>query len=124
MNRFDELVRKQGYGSRSKKLRELVRKALVEPNTLSPGQWVAGTIVIVYDHHASDLVTSLTSLQHHYLDVIISTMHIHLNNEQCLEIIVVRGTYEQLGELHERIQVLNGIDYAELSVTHADRKSE
>lgn len=120
MQRFDALVRQQGYGNRSEALRDLVRKALVQPQTLLPGQTVAGTIVIVYNHHASDLVSYLIELQHEYLDSIISTMHIHLNHEQCLEIIVVRGVYERLRELHHKVQVHRGIHYAELSVTHAD----
>lgn len=97
-----------------------MRKALIDPQRLLPEQNVAGTIVMVYRHHASDLSHYLTELQHRYLDSIISTMHIHLNHDQCLEIIVVRGVYGSLKKLHQSIQVLKGIDYAELSVTHAD----
>jgi CopG family nickel-responsive transcriptional regulator len=63
-------------------------------------------------------------LQHDYHHAIISTMHIHLNHQQCLEILVVRGKVKQLRELQQRIQVLKGVGYAELSVTHVDEHRE
>lgn len=121
---FDQYLIDQGYPNRSEALRDLVRKALLEPARLHAEQTVAGTIVMVYDHHASDLSTVLTELQHAYLNDIISTMHIHLSHKQCLEIIVVRGLMSRLQELHRQIQTQKGVVYAELSVTYADDKGD
>lgn len=110
----------QGYDNRSEAIRDLVRKALIAPNRLQLRSLVAGTIVIVYDHHAAGLANCLMDLQHDFHHEIVSTMHIHLNHEQCLEIIVVRGIWEKLKQLHLEIQVQKGVRYAELSVTHMD----
>src|SRR5690606_21569546 len=61
---FDRLIEVQGYGSRSEAIRDLVRKELLRPERLSPSEEVAGTIVIVYDHHVSDVSKQMTELQH------------------------------------------------------------
>lgn len=121
VEQFDQMIAGQGYGNRSEAIRDLVRKALIDPKRLQLEKSVAGTIVIVYHHHLSD---SLTDLQHHYHHEIVSTMHIHLNYHQCLEIIVVRGKLKRLKELHQRIQVLKNVVYAELSVTNIDDEGE
>lgn len=117
---FDQYLAEQGYTNRSEAIRDLVKKTLLEPNRLRQEETVAGTIVMVYDHHASDLPLYLIELQHNYHHEIISTMHIHLNHEQCLEVIVVRGLLAKLRKLHQQIQVEKGVHYAELSVTYLD----
>jgi len=120
IGQFDAMLEEQGYDNRSEAIRDLVRKALLAPAQIRPEQLAAGTIVMVYDHHVSDLPTVLTELQHDYHHEINSTLHIHLNHRQCLEVIVVRGIVWRLRELQQRIQVLKGVAYAELSVTHFD----
>lgn len=117
VEQFDGLIARQGYNTRSEALRDLVRKALIDPNQLSLNEQVAGTVVMVYHHHLSD---GLTELQHRFHHEIVSTMHIHLNAQQCLEIIVVRGILKRLKELQQSIQVLKQVVYAELSVTHIE----
>lgn len=123
VRQFDHYIAEQGYTNRSEAIRDLVRKAMLEPGRLRSEQLVAGTIVMVYDHHIQDLPLTLMELQHDYHHHINSTMHVHLNHDQCLEIIVVRGILSQLRELHQRIQVLKGVLYAELSVTYVDEHS-
>lgn len=120
VEQFDALLAEEGYDNRSEGIRDLVRKAIVQPNRLQLTDAVAGTIVIVYDHHAAGLASQLMELQHDFHHEIVSTMHIHLNHNQCLEIIVVRGIWERLNQLHRQIQVQKGVCYAELSVTHVD----
>jgi CopG family nickel-responsive transcriptional regulator len=124
MGRFDKLIGKQGYENRSEAIRDLVRKAILDSDHATPDQSAAGTIVMVYDHHVNDLSITLTGLQHQYHHDIISTMHIHLNHDQCLEIIVVRGQVKRLRELTNRIKVQKGVFYAELSVTFIDESAE
>lgn len=120
IEQYDKLIATQGYDNRSEAIRDLTRKALLASSSMQPDETVAGTIVMVYDHHISDLPITLMELQHDYHHAIISTMHIHLNHQQCLEILVVRGKVQKLRELQQRIQVLKGVGYAELSVTHVD----
>ncbi|AEI44248.1 nickel-responsive transcriptional regulator NikR [Paenibacillus mucilaginosus] len=120
VKQFDQYITEQGYTNRSEAIRDLVRRVLLEPSALQGAQTVAGTIVMVYDHHMTDLPLYLMELQHDYHHDIISTMHVHLNHDQCMEVIVVRGVLSRLRELHQRIQVQKGVLYAELSVTYAD----
>ncbi|NRF90297.1 nickel-responsive transcriptional regulator NikR [Paenibacillus frigoriresistens] len=120
IEQYDRLIALQGYDNRSEAIRDLARKALLTSSSMQPEETVAGTIVMVYDHHIRDLPITLMELQHDFHSAIISTMHIHLNHQQCLEILVVRGKVQKLRELQQRIQVLKGVGYAELSVTHVD----
>lgn len=120
IEQFDAMLVSQGYDNRSEAVRDLVRRALLAPGHIQTEQMVMGTIVLVYDHHVSDLPMVLTDLQHQYHQEINSTLHIHLNQHQCLEVIVVRGIVSRLRDLQQRIQVLKGVGYAELSVTHVD----
>ncbi|WP_235941419.1 nickel-responsive transcriptional regulator NikR [Paenibacillus puerhi] len=121
VKQFDLYLTEQGYTNRSEAIRDLVRRVLLEPGGLQADRPVAGTIVMVYDHHVSDLPLTLIELQHDYHHQIISTMHVHLNHHQCLEILVVRGQHAKLRELKQRIQVLKGVYYAELSVTFLEQ---
>ncbi|PZD96177.1 nickel-responsive transcriptional regulator NikR [Paenibacillus sambharensis] len=119
IEQFDRYITEQGYHNRSEAIRDLARKALLEPSSLHSDDLVAGTIVLVYNHHVSELPLLLTDIQHHHHQDIISTMHIHLNHDQCLEVIVVKGALNSLRKLHQQIQVQKGVVYAELSVTYA-----
>jgi CopG family nickel-responsive transcriptional regulator len=116
INRFA----KQGYGNRSEAIRDLVRKSLLKPGGLDSNQTAAGTIIMVYNHHISELPLYLMDLQHEHHHDIISTMHVHLSHGQCLEILVVRGKLNSLRKLHQQIQIQKGVTYAELSVTHVE----
>ena len=118
IEQFDRIIAEQGYSNRSEAIRDLVRKALIAPNRLQLSEVVAGTIAIVYDHHFTGLPGSLMELQHNFHHEIVSTMHVHLNHDQCLEILVVRGVFKRLNELCQQIQIQKGVFYAELSVTH------
>ncbi|MBP1996856.1 nickel-responsive transcriptional regulator NikR [Paenibacillus eucommiae] len=123
IEQFDQYIVEQGYTNRSEAIRDLVRRTLLEPSRLQSEQSVAGTIVMVYDHHISELPLYLMELQHNFHHDIISTMHVHLNHDQCLEIIVVRGKLNRLRKLHQQIQVQKGVLYADLSVTFLEEQT-
>jgi CopG family transcriptional regulator, nickel-responsive regulator len=122
IEQFDRYIAGQGYTNRSEAIRDMARRAILDPEQLRADAIVAGTIVLVYDHHIQDLPNFLTEAQHQFHHHIISTMHVHLNHSQCLEVIVVRGKLSGLRALHQRIQVQKGVNYAELSVTYADEQ--
>ena len=90
--RFDQLVARRGLAkNRSEVVRDLVRDALVEEDCALPGTEVVGTLTIVFDHHASDLQEKLHSIQHDYFEFIVSSVHVHLDQHMCLEVIILRG---------------------------------
>lgn len=117
IEQFDRYIERQGYKNRSEAIRDMARRSLLDTDALQADKQVAGTIVMVYDHHVSELPLILMDLQHGFHQAIISTMHIHLSHSQCLEILAVRGSLSELRSLHQQIQVLKGVNYAELSVT-------
>jgi CopG family nickel-responsive transcriptional regulator len=91
LGRFDRLIGHRGYGSRSEAFRDLIRDALITEAAASDETPVVGTITLVYDHHQRMLSDRLTAVQHEYHHAMLSTLHVHLDQDNCLEVVVVRG---------------------------------
>ena len=119
--RFDQLVARRGLAkNRSEVVRDLVRDALVEDECATPGVEVVGTLTIAFNHHASDLQEKLHSIQHAYFDFIISSMHIHLDQHNCLEVIVLRGETGIVQEIANLILGTKGVRNGRLVTTTAN----
>lgn len=118
LKRFDKLVATRGIATnRSEAVRDLVRDALVEAETAQGDSEVVGTITMVYNHHASDLGERLDNLQHEHFHEIISTMHIHLDPHNCLEVIVLRGKAHAVRALSEALLGTKGVKHGKLVIT-------
>ena len=91
LEKFDELIAKRGYTNRSEAFRDLIRDELVQKSWESPDSHVVGTVTLVYDHHVRMLSEKLTDMQHDFHRFILSTLHVHLDHDNCLEVLVVRG---------------------------------
>ncbi len=111
---FDAFLAEKSYSNRSEAVRDLIRRGLAERDWEKGGE-VAGGIVLVYDHHRRELSERLTHIQHHALDVIVSNMHVHLDHQNCLEVIVVRGPVEQIRDLASRLQSLKGVAHCSVA---------
>lgn len=116
---FDRHIRAQGYQSRSEALRDLIREELLRKTT-TEGGLVAGAIVMTYDHHKRELVNRLIDIQHDFHDLIISTQHVHLDHENCLEVIAVKGNTPEIEKLSSALKVLVGVKHLSLSVSSAE----
>jgi CopG family transcriptional regulator, nickel-responsive regulator len=112
---FDVLISDRGYTNRSEALRDLIRDELVRKEWLS-GDIVAGTITLVYDHHTRELNARLTDIQHNHHNVIIATQHIHLDHHNCLEVIVVQGTPQDIEKLAARLKATRGVKHSALTM--------
>ena len=120
--RFDQLVARRGLAkNRSEVVRDLVRDALVEDECATPGVEVVGTLTIVFDHHASDLQEKLHTIQHDYFDTIISTMHVHVDEHMCLEVIVMRGETGLVQSVANLILGTKGVKNGKLVLTTTGR---
>ena len=116
--RFDALVARRGVAkNRSEMVRDLVREALIEEEAALPGTEVMGTLTIVFDHHASDLQETLHSIQHANLGLIVSTTHVHLDERNCLEAIILRGETFEVHEVADRILGAKGVKNGGLVIT-------
>ena len=91
LDQFDRLIAQRGYTNRSEAFRDLIRDELVERAWESPDSQVVGTVTLVYDHHVRLLNEKLTDMQHEHHRAILSTLHVHLDHDNCLEVLVVRG---------------------------------
>ena len=111
---FDKYLREKSYKNRSEAIRDLIREALVEEEWANTDEKVAGVIVIIYNHHKRELVDNLLGIQHNYTDSIISSQHIHLDHDNCLEIIVVRGKISDIKSLASQLKAIKGVKHATL----------
>ncbi len=91
LGRFDRLCKRRKYQNRSEALRDLVRDALVREQWQGDEE-IVGTITLIYDHHTRELSDNLTHMQHDHFDAILSNLHVHLDHNNCLEVIAVRGS--------------------------------
>ncbi|SHN72909.1 nickel-responsive transcriptional regulator NikR [Desulfovibrio litoralis] len=117
LEQFDMLCSECNYPNRSEALRDLIRKALVERNFEDDTQIVAGTLTFVYDHHKSDLAQHLTAIQHDMHDLVLSSLHLHLDHHNCLEVIVLKGKGKDIRQLGEQIISCKGVKHGRLVLT-------
>jgi CopG family transcriptional regulator, nickel-responsive regulator len=116
--KFDELVARRGTAAnRSEAVRDLVRDTLVDEQWEAPDEEIVGTITMVFDHHANDLAEKLDSLQHAHHDKVVSSMHVHLDAHNCLEVIVVRGESGEIRRIAEALLGTKGVKHGKLVTT-------
>jgi len=118
---FDELCRRRGWTNRSEAIRDAIRSRLVEQEWAA-GEEVVGVITLLYDHHASDLGSKLTEIQHHALDLIISTTHVHVDETNCLEYLAVRGEANAIEALAHRLIGMKGVKHGQLTGTSTGKR--
>ena len=115
---FDACVARRGTSTnRSEVIRDLMREKLVEEVVGDPDVEVVGSITMVYDHHTPDLSHKLDNIQHHHLAQVVSTMHVHLDHHNCLEILAVRGTHATVRELADCLLGTKGVRHGKLVCT-------
>ena len=121
LDRFDKLLKERGYPNRSEAIRDLIRENLVKKEWIE-GKEVAGAITLVYDHHRSELVNRLTDIQHDYHHLIISTQHIHLDHDNCLEIVVVKGKPKDAEKLCQALRSIKGVKHGALTMASTGKE--
>jgi len=109
LSMFDKLIAKQGYQSRSEAIRDLVRQQLSNERVGNPKAKAVAAVLLVYDHHSTKLMEKLIGLQHSHVLQTISAMHIHLDEHNCLEVIVLRGRVGEIEKTAENIVSLKGV---------------
>jgi CopG family nickel-responsive transcriptional regulator len=121
LSQFDELIRRLGYANRSEAIRDLVRERLVRQEW-EEGEEVVGVIVLLYDHRKHDLSDELVELQHRYHDLVIATLHVHLDQQNCLEVLAVRGPGPEIQRLAELLRSLKGVKHGQLAASSTGRR--
>jgi CopG family nickel-responsive transcriptional regulator len=117
LEKFDSMIAQRGYTNRSEAFRDIIRGELVEKAWESPESPVVGTVTLVYDHHVRLLNEKLTSLQHDFHHSILSTLHVHLDHDHCLEVLVVRGKAGEVQKVADTIISTKGVKHGRLTIT-------
>ncbi len=120
LSMFDKLIAEQGYQSRSEAIRDLVRRQLSEERLRHPKTRAVAAVFLVYDHHSTKLTESLINLQHtHTIGLslqVISSLHIHLDEHDCLEVIVLRGRVGEINNIAESILSMKGVKLGRVNI--------
>jgi len=116
LEKFDKLIARRGYTNRSEAFRDLIRDELVEESWAEPQSEVVGTVTLVYDHHVRLLNEKLTDFQHHHFHHILSTLHVHLDHDHCLEVLVVRGKAAQVKRIADALVSTKGVKHGRLTL--------
>ena len=101
----------------AKAIHDLIRDELVEKTWESPDSYVVGTVTLVYDHHVRMLNEKLTDIQHDFHRLILSTLHVHLDHDLCLEVLVVRGKSADVRKVADTLISTKGVKHGRLTIT-------
>ncbi len=123
LDKFDEIIEKRGYSSRSEGIRDAIR------SYISYYEWMGdikghriGTVSVIYDHTKRGLSNALGDIQHNYSHLIKSSVHSHLDHDNCFEVIVLDGDGGEIKKLAEEIMALKGVKFSKLTTVAADEK--
>ncbi|HOT06104.1 MAG: putative nickel-responsive regulator [Methanosaeta sp. PtaB.Bin039] len=118
LTRFDDIISQRGYSSRSEGIRDAIRNYIVHYEWMSDVQGErVGIITLVYSHHQRGLVDNLTEIQHDFGTIIESSLHVHLDHDNCLEVVILRGEGQEVRKAAERMMALKGVKHVKLTTT-------
>jgi len=123
LDQFDEIIKKRGYSSRSEGIRDAIRNYIINYKWMNEieGERI-GTISLIYGHDQRGLVNNLTKMEHDYSDLVRSSVHVHLNHDNCLEIIMLRGEGKVIKEVAEKMMAFKGVKYLKLNTVSPNTK--
>ncbi len=116
LRQFDSYIGKKSYMNRSEAIRDLIRDALVLDEWKEDRE-VFGVITLVFDHHLHNIQEKITEFQHSYHSFIVSSTHIHVDHDSCLEVIIVKGNSTKVQELSQGLKALRGVKNSSLSMS-------
>lgn len=114
---FDDYIKEQSYNNRSEAIRDLIRKSLVREEWETENKIIMGVITLVYDHHQNQLQEKITEVQHGYHHHIVSTTHVHMDHNNCLEVIIIKGKAQEVQDLADRLMALRGVRDGNLAMS-------
>ena len=121
LDEFDRYIVEQRFATRSEAIRQLLRETLTSHAWAEDAADAAATLTIVYDHHRAGLMEKLIAAQHRHAHLVVSTMHVHLDGDHCLEVIALRGPAAELGRMAAELKGLKGIHQGQLVLARTSR---
>jgi CopG family nickel-responsive transcriptional regulator len=117
LEKFDQLIEQRGYSNRSEAFRDLIRNELVEEAWKSPESEVVGSVTLVYNHHVRQLTDKLLDVQHDHHNAILSTLHVHLDHENCLEVLLIKGKAADVQRIANALISTKGVKHGRLTLS-------
>ena len=117
LSQLDRMASEKGYDNRSLAIADMIRDHLVEHRQKFGSEEIAGTITLVYEHHKQHVQETLTDIQHDHHAVIISTLHVHFDHHNCLEVLIVRGQAAVIRKIADELIAAKGVKHGKLTVT-------
>jgi len=114
--KFDRHIKDKRYTNRSEAIRDLIREDLIK-HEWREDKDIAGAITLIYDHHKRELLNKITDIQHDFQRIIISTQHIHLDHDNCLEVVALRGSAREARKLSDMLKAITGVKHGTLSMS-------
>lgn len=124
LKRFDQTIKKKRYENRSKAFRDLVTNFLIEEKWESVTTEVIGVITLLYDHDTKGITEKLIDIQHDMSKNVISTMHIHVDRHNCVEIIAIRGLPQDLIQISDRLISSKGVKHGKLVISSIENDQD
>lgn len=116
LKQFDRVIAKRGYKNRSEAIRDLIRETLVN-EAVDQNKPVVATLSMIYDHHKPDLSKKLNAIQHHSHDTVLAATHVHLDADNCLEVVIMKGKSSEVQHLADHMLAMRGVKHGKLVVT-------
>jgi CopG family nickel-responsive transcriptional regulator len=123
LRQFDSFIAEKGYENRSEALRDLIRDRLIGSLVVSENAIVVGTVTLIYNHHTRLLPEKLADLQHESHAIVISTLHAHLDHDNCLEVVMLRGKSKDVQKLADQLISTKGVQHGRLVMSSPDTAS-
>jgi len=117
LKQFDKYIKEKGYVNRSEAIRDLIRNNLVEKEWEVGTEETVGIITLIYNHHKRELPETLTNIQHKYHTSMVSTLHVHLDSHNCLEVLVVKGKAREIKIIADMLIGTKGVKHGKLTTT-------
>jgi CopG family nickel-responsive transcriptional regulator len=122
LRKFDRAIARKGYANRSEAIRDLIRDLLVEGEWEDEERETVATLTLVYDHGTHELTDRLTDIQHSFHEHVISSVHVHLDAHNCLEVLLLRGKSGAIRRHAEALVSVKGVKHGKLTMTSTGRE--
>ena len=120
LKKFDNYIERKGYITRSEAIRDLIREALINESLEMENADVFGTITVIYDHDVRGITEKITHLQHSFVKEIRAAIHVHVDEKNCLEVVIVHGKAKIIKEIADRLMSMRGVKNVKFQVTKVE----
>lgn len=122
LQKFDEAIEERMYTNRSKAIRDLIRDFIVESEWEKSEKEVIGSLTLIYDHRTRGIVDRLTDIQHKKYSKIISNMHVHLDERNCMEVLAIKGLPDEVRKISDSLISSKGVKHGKLVMTSTGKE--